>query len=86
MTPEERREMEAVAELTVQRFFNHYLTEVWPEQLAMSITAHNSDVSAHAPQIKSAVSAATDKLKVWTLGLVFSGGVAGGATLAKLLS
>lgn len=86
MTPEECKKMEMVAEATTQRFFNHYLEEVFPKQLTATITAHNRDVTAHAPQIKGAVEMATARLKLWVLGLVFGGGIGLGAGVARAIA
>lgn len=76
-------EMELVAEVTVQRFFNHYLNEVFPEQLEAAITAHNKDVTAHSQQILVAVKAESTRLKLWLVGVIFAGGVGGGVGIAK---
>ena len=85
MTPDNYENAEMVAEITVRRFFSHYLEEVFPEQLDRVVTAHNKDVTAHAPQIKAAVEVAAIKLKLWVIGLAVSGGAAAGAGLTKLL-
>lgn len=81
-----KTEMETTAELVVRRFFDHYLDEVFPEQLAQMITAHNNDVNAHTRQIRDAVHAESTRLKLWVYGLIFASGVGGGAGLVKLLT
>ena len=78
------KKMELVAENTVQKFFNHYLTEVFPEQLAAAITAHNKDVTAHKQQIKGAVRAESARIKLWLMGLIFGGGAGAGALVTRL--
>ena len=71
-------------ELTIRRFFTHYLEEVFPKQLAAAITAHNRDVTAHIQQIREAVKAESSKLKLWLFGLIFTGGIGGGIGLGRL--
>lgn len=84
MDEKDCKKVELVAEITVRRFFDHYLNEVFPEQLTATITAHNSDVTAHAQQIKDAVTAESSRVKLWLLGLIFTGGFGGGLGIAKL--
>ncbi len=81
-----REEVELVAEVIVQRFFAHYLDEVFPEQLSRLIGAHNSDVAAHAKQITGAVKAESSRVRLWIVGLIFTGGVGGGVGLARMVS
>ena len=68
------KKVELVAEITVRRFFTHYLEEVFPEQLTAAITAHNQDVTAHSQQIRIAVKAESSRIKLWLVGLIFAGG------------
>lgn len=86
MNGDECKKMEMVAELTVQRFFDHYLEEVFPKQLSATILAHNQDVTAHAPQIKGAVETAAARLKLWVYGLMFGGGVGAGAGITAVVN
>lgn len=86
MTDRECKKMELIAEVTVQRFFSHYLNEIFPEQLAAAITAHNKDVTAHTRQIKIAVQAESSRLRLWLAGLLISGGVGAGFGLNRLVS
>ena len=74
------------AELVVRRFFQHYMDEVWPEQLETVITAHNKDVTAHAPQIKAAVTAESSHIKLWLVGLVFTVGAGSGVGVTRLIA
>ena len=85
MNPADCKKMELVAEVTVQRFFNHYLEEVFPEQLERAITAHNQDVTAHVQQIREAVKTESTRVKLWLVGVIFAGGVGGGVGLAKAI-
>ncbi len=83
MTEREYKEMELIAKVSVQEFFSHYLNEVFPEQLAAAITAHNKDVTAHVRQIKIAVQAESSRFKLWLAGLLLTGGFGGGIGIAK---
>lgn len=75
-----------IAEVTVQRFFTHYLEEVFPEQLEATITAHNKDVTAHTRQIRDAVKAESSRFKLWVVGLIFAGGIGGGVGITKIVA
>ncbi len=86
MAPENCDKMKLIAEVTVRRFFAHYLEEVLPEQLEVIITAHNKDVTAHAVQIKDAVKAESSRVRLWLYGIVLTGGVGGGVGIAKIVS
>ena len=72
-------------ELTVRRFFTHYLEVVFPEQLEAAITGHNKDVTAHTQQIRAAVKNESMRLRLWVYGLIFTGGLGGGLGLARFL-
>lgn len=86
MPPENCEKMRLIAEVTMRRFFAHYLEEVLPEQLEVIITAHNRDVTAHAVQIKNAVRAESSRVKLWLWGLVFTGGFGGGVGIVQVVS
>ena len=86
MDDKDYKKVELVAEVTVQRFFTHYLEEVFPEQLEKTITAHNQDITAHVEQIKSAVKAESSRIRLWLVGLIFTGGVGGGVGIAKVVA
>lgn len=86
MTSADRKEVEMVAKLAAQQFFSHYLEEVFPAQLTAAVTAHNRDVTAHAPQIKGAIDMATARLKLWVLGLVFGGGIGLGVGASRAIA
>ena len=54
MTNEERQQVEDIAEISVRKYFDHYLTEVLPLQqkaerhiMHLSIEQHNADKNAH---------------------------------------
>jgi len=74
------RDLERVderAELQVRRYFDHYLQEVFPHQMA----AHNADDGAHGSVAKKLT-----KLKWLLIGLALAGGAGSGAAFAKLLA
>ena len=52
MTTEERQRIVDLVGLGVERYFNHYLTDVSPEQMDRVFKDHNSDVDAHPVQFK----------------------------------
>lgn len=68
----ERKETQEVAELEVRRYFDHYLENVYPTQLA----AHNNDATAHG-----GVSGKVNKI-MW----VAAGAAAIGGGVTKLLA
>ena len=80
------KKIELVAEVTVRRFFTHYLEEVFPEQLAAAITAHNKDVTAHGQQIRVAITAESARIRIWLMGIAFAGGLGGGVGIAKAVT
>ena len=41
-----------IADLAVNRYFDHYLSDVFPEQLGRMFSSHNQDAEAHAPRFK----------------------------------
>jgi hypothetical protein len=40
-------QVSTIAELEVRRYFDHYLTEVFPGQVKAVVDAHNNDPNAH---------------------------------------
>lgn len=80
---EECKKMGLIAEVTVHRYFDHYLEVIFPKQLTTAITAHNKDVTAHTQQIRKAVRAESARIKLWLMGLIFTGGFGGGLVLAR---
>lgn len=82
MNSEDRREVE----LVVRQFFDHYLGEVFPEQLAQMIAAHDNDVRAHTRQIRDAVKAESSRVKLWLWGIIFTGGVGGGIGVSRIVA
>ncbi len=75
-----------IAKVEIQDYFNHYLEEVFPEQLERSITAHNLDVTAHSIQIKTAIKAESARVRLWIVGLIFAGGLGGGVGVSKAIA
>jgi hypothetical protein len=52
MTSAERQQIMDIAELQVNRYFDHYLTTVFPEQIDRLFNGHNVDIEAHPVQFK----------------------------------
>ena len=46
-TPMTSEKARAIAELEVRRYFDHYLTNVFPRQLEAAIEKHDGDREAH---------------------------------------
>ncbi len=86
MDTEDCKKVELVAEVTVRRFFDHYLNEVFPQQLEIAITAHNKDVTAHVEQIQIAVRAESSRIKLWLCSLLVTGGGGVGFGIAKFFA
>lgn len=86
MNTEDCEKVKLIAEVTVRRFFTHYLEEVFPEQLTAAITAHNKDVTAHTRQIREAVRAESSRIRLWLIGLIFAGGLGGGVGVSKAIA
>ena len=57
MTPEQHQATMDIADLQVHRYFDHYLSEVFPAQICSIMDAHEKDGRAHetrfAPLYKS---------------------------------
>jgi len=81
----EKEDVEMTAEITVRRFFDNYLNNVFPEQLIAVISAHNKDVTAHHEQIVSAVKAESNRVKLWIYTVLVTVGIGGGFALARLV-
>ena len=82
----EPKEVETIAELAIRRFFDHYLDNVFPEQLDRVIHAHNADAGAHKQQIQHAVRTESYRIRLWLIGLIFAGGVGGGIGLNRIIA
>lgn len=78
--------MKMIAQLEVRESFDHYLTEIFPEQLERIIAAHNCDVAAHSTQIRIAVRDESTRVKLWLYGFVFVGGIGGGVGLHRAIA
>lgn len=48
----ERQQIMDIADLQINRYFDRYLTEIFPDQLDRMMQAHNSDNQAHPVQFK----------------------------------
>lgn len=51
MTAAEHQQMVDISRLQVHEYFDHYLTDVFPKQIAEIMQAHNKDAEAHEPRI-----------------------------------
>ena len=55
MTPSEHQQTVDIAQLVVNQYFDHYLTDVFPGQMREMFAAHNQDAEAHEPRLGSLV-------------------------------
>lgn len=83
LNQQQRAEVSDIAELAVRRYFDHYLTEVFPAQvkgIEGKIRAHDQSVFAHGSIVRRFA-----KFKYLLLGFAAAGGIAGGAGIDRLL-
>ena len=55
MTPQERQHAIDLIDLQINRYFDHYLTDVFPRQMDRMFASHNRDVEAHPVQFTTIV-------------------------------
>jgi hypothetical protein len=72
----EKQEIKDAAELEVRRYFDHYLENVFPEQVTQMVQAHNLSPDAHG-----GVERRFNKMAWMVAGL----GLAGGGTVAGIM-
>lgn len=77
MNTVERQQVLDLVDLQINRYFDHYLTDVFPAQLDRMFAAHNTDTEAHGTHFK-VLSATAARVNRWTWML------AGMATLLSL--
>lgn len=81
LSQNEQEQAGRIAELEVRRYFDRYLNEVFPKQIAAVVEAHDKAADAHG-----GIRGKFAKFR-WTLiGFAAGGGIAGGVGLSKLLS
>lgn len=81
LSQNQKSEVETIAELQVRRYFDQYLTEVFPKQVATLIRAHDTSVFAHG-----GVARRFSRAKYLLMGFCAAGGLGAGAGLRELLS
>ena len=80
LTDQDCEKIKMMVELGVRRYFDHYLLEVFPDQIHRVIEAHDRDSSAHG-----GISEKFLRFK-WTLiGFVFGTGALAGTGLTALV-
>lgn len=80
LSSNETERVQEIAELQVRRYFDNYLNEVFPKQIAAVMEAHDKAADAHG-----GIRGKFAKFR-WTLiGFAAGGGALGGAGLSKLL-
>lgn len=81
LSENEQAQAARIAELEVRRYFDNYLNEVFPKQIAAVMEAHDKAADAHG-----GIRGKFAKFR-WTLiGFATGGGLLGGAGFAKLLT
>ena len=87
LTAAQAREVQQIADLATRKYFDHYLTDVWPiqqqalrEYILTNIAAHDLAKEAHG-----SVERRFSRL-LWMLMGVAAAGGAGGVGVTKLLS
>jgi hypothetical protein len=80
LTEQDCDKIKMMVELGVRRYFDHYLLEVFPDQVRQVVEAHDHDSSAHG-----GISGQFLRFK-WTLiGFVFGTGALAGTGLTALV-
>ena len=80
-----------IAELEVNRYFDHYLTEVFPKQVDRLFAAHNTDATAHPTLVPTHVESCKwgklfTKARLLIAGVCLAGGAVTWETVRKLLA
>lgn len=81
LSDDQRQEVTTIAKLTVHEYFDHYLTNVFPESIQTILNAHDHNCAAHGSVTKR-----FERFKWLLIGLAGGSGIASGVGLAKLLS
>lgn len=81
LSEREEGQVAEIAELTVRRYFDNYLNEVFPKQIAAVVEAHNAAADAHG-----GIRETFSKHKWLVMGFIAGGGIATGAGIERLFS
>lgn len=76
LNQQQRTEVAEIAELTVRRYFDHYLQDVFPKQMR----AHDVNVYAHGGIVRRFA-----RFKYLLFGFAAAGGFVGGAGMGRLV-
>lgn len=83
LNKQQRDEVKDIAELAVRQYFDHYLTEVFPQQVKafdQKLRAHDVNVFAHGGIVRRFA-----KFKYLLIGFAAAGGFIGGAGMERLV-
>ncbi len=80
LSKNEQEQVEQIAELEVRRYFDRYLTEVFPKQIAAVVKAHDQAADAHG-----GIRGKFSKFKWILVGLAIGGGMGAGLGLKELI-
>lgn len=76
----EREQVEETAELTVRRYFDHYLEKTFPDQLRQVVRLHDESRKAHGSIVDK-----FNKFRWILLGIASVGGFGGGVGISRLV-
>lgn len=86
MTDKDDESVQRIAELEVRRYFDYYLTNIWPQQvqelrdqITTSVTIHNDNRESHG-----GVESKVNRALWWVGGASAVVGLLGGALLSPL--
>jgi|GEM_PF-3002799 len=79
LSEQQTEEVERIAELQVRRYFDHYLSEVFPSQVKGVVKAHDADREAHG-----GVERRVNQARWMLLGVSLGCGAGLGALLRQL--
>src|SRR5690606_21912931 len=79
LSAQQRQEVKEIAELTTRQFFDTYLNEIFPRQLAAVVKAHDEAANAHG-----GIRGKFSQFKFTIVGFIIAGGA--GAGVNQLLS
>lgn len=79
LNSKQRQEAQDVSELTVRRYFDHYLTEVFPKQIKEAIRTHDQNVFSHGGIVRRFA-----RFKYLLMGFAAAGGFGIGAGFDQL--
>ena len=81
----ERQQVIDLCDLQINRYFDHYLTTVFPHQIEAMFAAHNQDAEAHDPRFEIHLDACPTKKRMDKWKWMMLGGSAVAGVVGTLL-